>query len=155
MFNITKLITISILQIDLTKSNLIGLIAIISFYSINATFVAISANIRYENCNLPSSNEIYASILMKVITIAFGFGIVLYFFGSFVFLPIIGFIMAIKVIKIRATSRKLTRHANRKSSSKKILVSDVKIMMSQIFVSNMAIIFQLPMAMSSVLNWGT
>lgn len=68
-----------------------------------------------------------------------------YLFAAFVALPILGILMSIKVIRIRKKSRKLT-HSKLTKQNNKTSGLDIKLLISQICVSNFAIIFNIPCA---------
>lgn len=158
IFNISRLITISMFQ----KNYVRCIISCVIFVAIIILFLtiptAIAFNIKYGNCVILLWSEINSNFLLLVLAIIFLFALALYFFGSFVLLPLIGVIMGIKLIKIKQNSRKLTglsiRLSATKLSSKYRVMTDIRLLISQILVSNFAVIFNLPMAITSILNIG-
>lgn len=155
MFNISRLITISIFQKNYNKLILIGIILLLIIILVLSFPTAIAYNIKYENCIILSWNEVNNSVPLLLASLVFVLALFLYFLGSFILLPIIGLIMAIKVIKIRKNSRKLICSSTRQNSTKNIIISDIKLLISQILVSNFGIAFNIPMLIPSVLFMGT
>lgn len=151
IFNISKIITISSFLKNFKKFILIGLIFVIISILIMAIPTAISFNIQYGNCVILFWSQVSNNPILLFSGFIFLFALFLYFLSSFVLLPISGLTMAIKVIRIRENSRKLIRDYNKQNRPK---MTDIRLLISQILVSNFAVIFNLPMAIISVLNIG-
>ena len=128
-----------------------GFILVIISILFMATPTAITFNIQYGNCVILFWSQIGNSPILLYFGFIFIIALFLYFLSSFVLLPISGLIMAIKVVKIKKNSRKLIRQSNKQNHRNK-QTRDIKILISQIIISNFAVIFNLPMAIISVLN---
>ena len=151
IFNISKIITISAFQKTFTKFILIAIIIVIISILIMAIPVAISFNVQNGNCVILFWSQSNNNPILLFFGFIFLFALFLYFLSAFVLLPISGLIMAIKVIRIRKNSRKLIGHYKRQSNPK---ITDIRLLVSQILVSNFAVIFNLPMAIISFSNIG-
>ena len=103
------------------------------------------------NCIMMLNGISNSSFFMLIVLVYFVASF-LYYFGSFVLIPLIGLIMIVKVIKIRKDSRKLIAIANKLNSTKNNNKSDIRFLISQILASLFAIIFNLPIVITSILN---
>ena len=153
-FNISRLITISVFQKNYKKFIIIGLIFVVFSIIILTIPAAIAFNIQYGNCVVLFWSQTTNNVPLMIAAFIFLFALFLYFLASIVLLPVIGLTMTIKLMQIKNNSRKLRGCVNNKGLSKGFTATDIRMLFSQIFVSNFAVIFNLPMAICSILNLG-
>lgn len=128
-----------------------GIILGIILFSILSLPITVGFNVRYGTCRLLTFSELSTSIYLLFAVFVFLIDLLIYLLKSFVFLPITGIIIAIKISNIKRTSKQLTSLSRKLHPTHK---TDHKILVSQLFNSCFSIAFNIPLLITAFLNIG-
>lgn len=156
IYNISKLRSISTIK---TINNRMRIFIITAVLGLILTLIlalpsVIGFNSRYGYCQLLTWSEVNNNIFLLLASLIFLIGLFVYFLESFMILPLTGFIIAKRILVIRKSSRELTKLTRQQTLIKTSVVTDTKIMISQLFNSCFAIAFNIPLLIASLLNLG-
>lgn len=137
IYNISKLRSISTIK---TINNRMRIFIITAVLGLILTLIlalpsVIGFNSRYGYCQLLTWSEVNNNIFLLLASLIFLIGLFVYFLESFMILPLTGFIIAKRILVIRKSSRELTKLTRQQTLIKTSVVTDTKIMISQLFNS--------------------